>query len=78
MAQASPKRVDRTPMSHQVRRGVREGALFIFGFTAIYFLVSLATYHPAACVSATRDDLGPLSKVLQHADLVRHGGARAG
>jgi S-DNA-T family DNA segregation ATPase FtsK/SpoIIIE len=34
-------------MSHQVRRGVREGALFIFGFTAIYFLVSLATYHPA-------------------------------
>ena len=47
MAQASPKRVDRTPMSHQVRRGVREGALFIFGFTAIYFLVSLATYHPA-------------------------------
>ncbi len=34
------------PLAAHLRRGLREGALFIFGFGAVYFLLALATYSP--------------------------------
>ncbi|HAJ93074.1 MAG TPA: cell division protein FtsK, partial [Gammaproteobacteria bacterium] len=34
-------------LTHQVTRGLREGALFILSALAIFLLVSLASYHPA-------------------------------
>lgn len=48
MAQARPKTVERerTPLAAHLRRGLREGALFIFGFGAVYFLLALGTYSP--------------------------------
>ncbi len=48
MAQARPKTVERerTPLAAHLRRGLREGALFIFGFGAVYFLIALATWSP--------------------------------
>jgi len=34
-------------LTHQVTRGLREGALLLLGAIAIFLLVSLASYHPA-------------------------------
>lgn len=47
MAQARSKPQNFTPLSSQLQRGLREGALFIFGFTALYMVLALASYHPA-------------------------------
>ena len=47
MAQARRKTTDTTRLTHQVTRGLREGALLILGALAIFLLVSLASYHPA-------------------------------
>ncbi len=47
MAQASDKIAQRRPMAGHLRRGLREGALLIFGFSALYFLIALLSYHPA-------------------------------
>jgi len=48
VAQARPKTVERerTPLAAHLRRGLREGALFIFGFGAVYFLIALSSYSP--------------------------------
>ena len=45
MAQASTKNSQRVPLASHLRRGLREGALFVFGFTALYLLIALASYH---------------------------------
>ena len=47
MAQARRKSENPAKLTHQVSRGLREGALLILGAIAIFLLVSLATYHPA-------------------------------
>jgi S-DNA-T family DNA segregation ATPase FtsK/SpoIIIE len=48
VAQARQKTVEQSAIaSHRVRRGLKEAALFIFGFGAIYFLLALVSYHPA-------------------------------
>ena len=47
MAQAKQKSEQRTPLAGHIHRGLREGALFIFGFLAVYFLISLASHSPA-------------------------------
>jgi S-DNA-T family DNA segregation ATPase FtsK/SpoIIIE len=46
LAQASRKKSDIPPLTTQLHRGVREGAVFIFGALALYLLVSLLTYQP--------------------------------
>ena len=46
MAQARRKSTKPAQLTHQVSRGLREGALLILGATAIFLLVSLATYNP--------------------------------
>ncbi|MFK5913168.1 MAG: DNA translocase FtsK 4TM domain-containing protein [Woeseiaceae bacterium] len=38
---------DKKPLATHITRGLKEGALFIFGFTAIYFLMTLYSYNPA-------------------------------
>ncbi len=45
--QASQKIQQQTPLTGHLRHGLREGALFIFGFGAVYFLLALGSYHPA-------------------------------
>ena len=47
MAQARRKKGTAAKLTHQVTRGLREGALLILGALAIFLLVSLASYHPA-------------------------------
>ena len=47
MAQARRKSAKPAQLTHQVSRGLREGALLILGATAIFLLVSLVTYNPA-------------------------------
>ena len=47
MAQARQTPKVETPIALHLRRGLREGALYIFGFSAIYFLISLGSYHQA-------------------------------
>ena len=47
MTQARRKKSDSGKLTHQVTRGLREGALLILGALATYLLVSLASYHPA-------------------------------
>jgi S-DNA-T family DNA segregation ATPase FtsK/SpoIIIE len=47
LAQARRKSTKPAKLTHQVSRGLREGALLILGALAIFLLVSLATYHPA-------------------------------
>ncbi len=47
MAQARRKTKAEERLTHQVSRGLREGALLILGAVAIYLLVSLASYYPA-------------------------------
>ncbi len=45
MAQAKQK-LDRPPLAAHLQRGLREGALFVFAFIAIYCLVALGSYAP--------------------------------
>jgi len=47
LAQARQKKNSQGRLTHQVTRGLREGALLILGAVAVYLLVSLASYHPA-------------------------------
>ena len=47
MAQARRKTGKTAKLTHQVSRGLREGALLILSALAIFLLVSLASYHPA-------------------------------
>ncbi len=47
MSQASQKLAVRAPLAGHLRRGLREGALFIFGFSALYFFLALFSYQPA-------------------------------
>jgi S-DNA-T family DNA segregation ATPase FtsK/SpoIIIE len=47
LAQARRKTETKTRLTHQVTRGLREGALLILGAIAIFLLVSLASYNPA-------------------------------
>ncbi len=44
---AKQKQKTGTPLAAHMIRGLREGALIIFGTTAVYLLVSLASYDPA-------------------------------
>jgi S-DNA-T family DNA segregation ATPase FtsK/SpoIIIE len=46
MAQARRKKEKPVKLTHQVTRGLREGALLILGAIAIFLLVSLLSYHP--------------------------------
>ncbi|WP_127477361.1 DNA translocase FtsK [Sulfurivermis fontis] len=47
MAQASSKKPNRLVLGQQLRRGLREAALYLFGAVAIYLLIALYSYHPA-------------------------------
>ena len=47
MAQASSKKPDRFVLGQQLRRGLREAALYLFGAVALYLLIALYSYHPA-------------------------------
>ena len=46
MAQAKIKS-GTIPLNHTLQRGLREAALFICGFSALYLVISLSSYHPA-------------------------------
>ncbi len=46
MAQTKVETEAETSLSRQLLRGLREGALLVFGVIALYLLVALATYHP--------------------------------
>ncbi|MFV2061054.1 MAG: DNA translocase FtsK [Gammaproteobacteria bacterium] len=49
MAQASNKKIEKddiSPLSLHLKRAWQEGALFVLGFTAIYFIIALFSYHP--------------------------------
>jgi len=47
LAQARRNKAEQTgKLTHQVTRGLREGALLLLGAIAIFLLVSLASYHP--------------------------------
>jgi len=35
------------PLASHLQRALKEGALYVFGFTALYFLLALVSYHPA-------------------------------
>lgn len=45
MAQARKKKAEAKPLGTHVARGLREGALFVFGAIGIYFIIVLASYH---------------------------------
>ena len=45
MAQARQTTTDKKPLASHITRGLKEGALFIFGFTALYFLLTLYSYN---------------------------------
>jgi len=45
--QAKETLKESTPVSEQLQRALRESALFIFGFIAIYMVLALVSYHPA-------------------------------
>lgn len=49
MAQAKSKQSnsDKKPLASHITRGLKEGALFIFGFAALYFLLALYSYDTA-------------------------------
>ncbi|NNF96299.1 MAG: cell division protein FtsK, partial [Halobacteria archaeon] len=66
MAQASQKLTGRAPLASHLRRGLREGALFIFGFGAIYFFIALGSFHPS--------DPGWSTSGLQHGRVTNLGG----
>ena len=44
MAQARETTSDKKPLASHITRGLKEGALFIFGFTALYFFLTLYSY----------------------------------
>ena len=44
MAQARQTTTDKKPLARHITRGLKEGALFIFGFTALYFFLALFSY----------------------------------
>jgi len=44
---ADKKNSDATPLSSQLQRALRESALFVFSFVAIYMVLALVSYHPA-------------------------------
>lgn len=44
MAQAKQTVSKNNPLASHITRGLKEGALFIFGFTAIYFFLTLVSY----------------------------------
>lgn len=46
MAQAKQRQSssDKKPLASHITRGLKEGALFIFGFTALYFFLALVSY----------------------------------
>ena len=46
MAQTKVQTGVDTSLSRQLLRGLREGALLVFGVIALYLLVALVTYHP--------------------------------
>ncbi len=46
MAQARQTQTEKKPLAAHVIRGLKEGALFIFGFTALYFFLALLSYDP--------------------------------
>jgi DNA segregation ATPase FtsK/SpoIIIE, S-DNA-T family len=46
MAQTKVQTRVETSLSRQLLRGLREGALLVFGMVALYLLVALLTYHP--------------------------------
>lgn len=45
MAQAKQK-IERPPLAEHLQRGLREGALFVFAFVAVYFLIAISSYAP--------------------------------
>jgi len=47
LAQARRTQESQGKLTHQVSRGLREGALLVLGALAVYLLVTLASYHPA-------------------------------
>ncbi len=47
MAQARQTTKNNNPLANHIIRGLKEGALFIFGFTALYFFLSLVSYDAA-------------------------------
>ena len=47
MSQANTKMTARAPLAANLSRGLREGALLIFGFVALYFLIALGSYQPS-------------------------------
>ena len=44
MAQAKQNTIDKKPLASHITRGLKEGALFIFGFAALYFFLALFSY----------------------------------
>jgi len=44
LAQARQTTTDKKPLASHITRGLKEGALLIFGFTALYFFVALFSY----------------------------------
>jgi len=44
VAQARQTTSDKKPLASHITRGLKEGALFIFGFTALYFFLALFSY----------------------------------
>ena len=44
MAQAKKSLTNKKPLASHITRGLKEGALFIFGFAALYFLIALFSY----------------------------------
>ena len=47
MAQARQTTKNNNPLASHIIRGLKEGALFIFGFTALYFFLALVSYDAA-------------------------------
>jgi len=50
VAQASNKKIEqenKSSLSLHMQRAWQEGALFVLGFTAIYFIIALFSYHPS-------------------------------
>ena len=46
MAQARTKKTEANPLAEHLQKALREGALFIFGFVALYFLITLTSFDP--------------------------------
>lgn len=63
MAQSSQKRDQSILNSGTLTRGLREGALFIFGAVAIYLAVSLLSYHATDPGWSRSGSLGPVENI---------------